>query len=76
MRGGRAGKALPDRAEADFGRHGPAETERGGRGGRYPERAKRARLDIHRVYGRVGGGCLGEQIEKKRAQPLPPGSTA
>lgn len=32
MRGGRVGKALPDRAGADFGRHGPAETERGGRG--------------------------------------------
>ena len=72
MRGGRAGKALPDRAGVDFGRHGPAETERGGEGGHYSERAKRARRDIHRVYGRVGGGRPGEQINKKKGAALTP----
>ena len=65
------------------GRYGSAGSSRGGlwptrpgrdrargAGGRYPERAKRARLDIHRVYGRVGGGCLGEQIDKKKGAAL------
>ena len=43
----RAGKALPDRAGADFGRHGPAETERGGRGDVIPsERSERGSIYI------------------------------
>lgn len=47
MRGGRAGKALPDQDGTDFGRHGPAETERGGRGDVIPsERSERGSIYI------------------------------